>query len=242
MTKIIKMFLVAITLVSTVYANTPVSQEELKEIQNLELFKKAKVVVKKGYDVGSLYLLNVLVQGNADKIFLSKDKKYLIAGDVISTKDGTPLTVPIDIAPILGKEAFIFGKGNDEYIVFTDPECPYCKKFESHFSKIEDKVKIRVFFYPLDFHTNAKDISLYVMSQKSYEDKVNALITTNKDTKAFKERKYAKGELEKLEKKLETQMNIAKELGVRGTPAVFDTKGNKISWVALLQKYGIEIK
>ncbi len=240
MTNVVKMFFVAFAIITTAYAAIPLSQKQIDEIQNLELFKKAQVSVKNGYDAESLYLLNVIVKGNADKVFLSKDKKYLIAGDVISTKDGRPLEVPVDIKLTLGKEAFIFGKGTDEYVLFTDPECPYCKKFESYFSQIEDKVKIRVFFYPLDFHKNAKDISLYIMSQKSYEDKVKAMTTTNKDTEAFKNRKYKDGELKKLQKNLETQMQIASELGVRGTPAIFDPKGNKISWVALLQKYGIK--
>lgn len=242
MTKIIKTLFIAFAIISSAYAVTPLPQKELTEIQNLELFKKAQVTVKKGYDAGSLYLLNVIVRGNADKIFLSKDKKYLIAGDVISTKDGKPLEVPVDIKPTLGNEAFTFGKGSDEYVLFTDPECPYCKKFESYFHQIEDKVKIRVFFYPLDFHKDAKDISMYIMSQKSYEDKVKAMTTINKDSEAFKNRKYAEGELEKLQKNLEKQMKIAAELGVRGTPAVFDTKGNKVSWVEMLAKYGIQVK
>ena len=242
MTKIIKIFAVAFALISTAYAVTPISQKEIKQIQNLELFKRAQVEVKKGYDAGSLYLLNVNIKGNADNIFLSKDKKYLIAGDVINTKDGKPLEVPVDIKPTIGKEAFTFGKGNDEYILFTDPECPYCKKFESHFAQIEDKVKIRVFFFPLSFHANAKDLALYIMSQNSYETKVKAMTSTTKDTPAFINRKIAKDKLAKLEKSLDEQMAIANTLGVRGTPALFDTKGNKVNWVQMLQSYGVQVK
>ncbi|MCP4970903.1 MAG: thioredoxin fold domain-containing protein [Arcobacter sp.] len=242
MFKLIKSILMSLALLSSLHAVENVSKDEIKEMQNLVLFKNAQVKVLKAYNVGSVYLLNVEVQGKSDKIFLTKDKKYLIAGDVISTKNGQPLEVPVDLTSTLGKEAFTFGTGKDEYVLFTDPECPYCKNFEKHFPKIEDKVKIRVFYFPLDFHKNAEDISLYVMSQKTYEDKKYAMLNTDANTKSFKERKYEKGQLEKLKNHLNTQIEIAKKIGVRGTPSVFDANGNKVVWVNILNKYGVEIK
>lgn len=242
MFKTIRNILISVALVSSLNAAESLSSNEINEIQNLELFKRAQVKVINAHDASSLYLLNVEVQGRADTIFLTKDKKYLITGDVISTKNGQPLEVPADLKPTLGKEAFTFGTGKDEYVLFTDPECPYCKKFEEHFPKIEDKVKIRVFYFPLDFHKNAKDISLYVMSQKTYKDKVNAMINTNKDTPAFKNKKYAKGEKEELQKHLDSQLEVAKKLGIRGTPSVYDKDGNKVVWAAMLQKYGVKVQ
>lgn len=242
MFKIIRNILLSVALASSLNAAQNLPDSEIKDIQNLQLFKRAQVKVIQGYDAGSVYLLNVEVQGRADKIFLTRDKKYLIAGDVISTKNGQPLEVPVDLAPTIGKEAFTFGTGKDEYVLFTDPECPYCKKFEEHFPKIEDKVKIRVFYFPLDFHKNAKDISLYVMSQKTYKDKVHAMINTNANTQAFKDRKYDKGELDKLQKHLDSQLEAAKKLGIRGTPSVYDKDGNKVVWAAMLKKYGVNIQ
>lgn len=242
MLKLLRVFFVIATLVSFSNAASKISDKEITEINALKLFQGAQVKVKQGYDAGSLYLLNVEVRGKADQVYLTKDKKYLIAGDVIGTQDGRPLEVPVDLTPTTGKEAFTFGKGNDEYVLFTDPECPYCKKFESYFPQIEDKVKIRVFFFPLDFHKNAKDISLYIMSQKTYTDKVKAMTTTTKDSEGFVNRKIDAKELAKLQKDLTTQMEIGQELGVRGTPSVFDKKGNKVSWAAMLQKYGIVVK
>ena len=242
MIKILKSIFIALALVTVVNAATKISQNEIKEIESLKLFQGAQVKISQGYDAGSVYVLNVTVRGKADKIFLTKDKKYLISGDVISTQNGQPLEVPVDIAIAKDKEAFTFGKGKDEYVLFTDPECPYCKKFESYFHQIEDKVKIKVFFFPLDFHKNAKDISLYIMSQKSYEDKVKAMTTTTKDSAEFINRKIDAKELEKLKASLADQMLIANKLGIRGTPSLFDTKGNKVSWAAMLQGYGITVK
>ena len=69
-----------------------------------------------------------------------------------------------------------------------------------------------------------------------------AMLNTNANTKSFKERKYEKGQLEKLKNHLNTQIEIAKKIGVRGTPSVFDANGNKVVWVNMLNKYGVEIK
>ena len=242
MLKILKMIFISFAIISVANAATKISPKEVKEIEALTLFQGSQVKVIEGYDMDSVYLLKITARGNFDQIYLTKDKKYLIAGNVISTTDGKKLDVPVDLGEIRGKEAFTFGKGKDEYFLFTDPECPYCKKFESYFTQVEDKVKIRIFFFPLSFHANAKDISLYVMAQKSYNDKVEAFLNTTKDTPAFKNRKISKEKLAKLEKSLDEQMAVGTNLGVRGTPSLIDANGNKISWVEMLAAYGVQVK
>ena len=242
MIKTARNLLLALALTTGLNAATELNKDEIKKIENLDLFKGVNIKVNKAYDTESLYLLKVNVRGKIDEIYLTKDKKYLIAGDVMDTKTGAKLSVPADLSIAKGNQAFTFGKGNDEYYLFTDPECPYCKKFESYLAQVEDKVKINVFYFPLDFHANAKDISLYVMSQDSYKDKVNAMVNTTKDTPAFKNRKIDAKKLKSLEAKLDKQIAIGQELGVQGTPAVFDKDGNKVNWVQMLQSYGIEVK
>ena len=242
MFKTARNILLALSLTTGLSAADKLSKQEINQIQTLPLIKMAQVEIQNGVDFGSLYGLSVKVKGRMDTIFLTKDKKYLLPGDAINTQDGQPLTLPVDLSATVGKEAFTFGKGQDEYILFTDPECPYCKKFESYFSEIEDKVKIKVFFYPLSFHENAKDISLYIMSQNSYEDKVRTMTKTTKDSEDFKNRKISKDKLTKLEKSLDEQMKIAQDLGISGTPSLFDKNGNKIIWAVMLEKYGVSVK
>lgn len=241
MLKLFKTILIALAIVSAANASDKISKDEIKEIQGLVLFERAQIQVVDGYDMDSVYLLNVTIKGSNDKLFLTKDKKYLLTGDAINTQDGKKLDVPFDVSVMEGKEAFTFGKGKNEYILFTDPECPYCKKFESYFTQIEDKVKIKVFFYPLSYHSNAKDIALYVMSKKTYESKVDAMLNTTKDTQAFKDRKIDKAQLEQLEKDLAEQIKIGQTV-VRGTPTLLDGKGNSISWVNMLASYGIKVQ
>lgn len=242
MTKIIKIALILALFLNIVNAATKLSKQETSKLEKLPLFSQISLKIDSAYDIGSIYLLNVIIGDRNDKIYLTKDKQYLIQGNVISTITGKEFSMPADLTSLKGKQAFTFGTGKDEYYMFTDPECPYCKKFEQHFPKIENKIKIHIFYFPLDFHKNARDLSLYVMSQKTYKNKVYTMLNTDKNTKAFKDRSYKKDELEKLEKHLDTQISLGKSLGVQGTPTVFDKNGNKVSWVGLLEKHGIKIK
>ena len=112
-------------------ANKEVSKNEIAQMEQLELLKRAQIKIVKAYDIGSLYILNINVQGNSDEIYLTKDKKLILSGDVIDASNGMKITAPVDLTGVAGKEALVHGKGTEEYILFTDPECPYCKKFES---------------------------------------------------------------------------------------------------------------
>ncbi|MFY9075170.1 thioredoxin fold domain-containing protein [Malaciobacter mytili] len=219
-----------------------VSKEELSTISKLELIQKANIQVKKAFDYGSIYILATVIQGAPQELFLTKDKKVLLAGNAMNANTGEPFTIPADLSKVVGKEALIYGSGKDEYILFTDPECPYCKQFESYFPQIEKNVKIRVFFYPLSFHENAKDLSLYYMSKKTNEEKINAMLNVTATSKEFIQRKIDEKTLANLEQSLEEQMVIAEELNVRGTPTLYNIKGKKISWVELLYKNGIKVK
>ena len=110
-------------------SSTLISQDKIEEIKELELFKRANIDIVNGHDLDSLYYLNIKVQGNPNTVYLTKDKKYLVSGEVINTTSGKKLTAPVDLSILEeGKEALTFGKGSQELVLFTDPECPYCKK------------------------------------------------------------------------------------------------------------------
>ena len=223
-------------------ANKEVSKNEIAQMEQLELLKRAQIKITKAYDIGSLYILNINVQGNPDEIYLTKDKKLILSGDVIDVSNGMKISAPADLTGVRGKEAFTYGKGTEEYFLFTDPDCPYCKKFEEYLPQIEDKVKIRVFYFPLESHENAKDLSLYILSQKTASQKVEAIFSGTDNLEKAKNAKYTQAELAKLEKTLEEQVQVGMNLNVQGTPTIFDKDGNSIVWVNLLEKFGIQVK
>ena len=223
-------------------ANKEVSKNEIAQMEQLELLKRAQIKITKAYDIGSLYILNINVQGNADEIYLTKDKKLILSGDVIDVSNGMKISAPADLTGVRGKEAFTYGKGTEEYFLFTDPECPYCKKFEEYLPQIEDKVKIRVFYFPLESHENAKDLSLYILSQKTASQKVEAMFSGTDNLEKAKNAKYTQAELTKLEKTLEEQIQIGMKLNVQGTPTILDKDVKGVVWVNLLEKFGIQVK
>jgi thiol:disulfide interchange protein DsbC len=222
------------------YIEVPVN--EIAQMEQLELFKRAQIKITKAYDTGSIYILNINVQGNKDEIYLTKDKKLVLAGDVIDPNTGMKVTAPADVASLRGKEAFVYGKGTEEYFLFTDPECKYCKMLESYLPKIENKVKIKIFYYPLDSHANARDLSLYIMSQKTTDKKISAMFDSATILDKVKSTKYSEADLAKLEKQLDEQVQLGMNLNVQGTPTIFDKDGKNIVWVNLLEKFGIQVK
>ena len=236
------LFIFLITTCSLNAAIKEVSKSEITQMEQLELFKRAQIKIVKAFDIGSLYILSINVQGNNDEIYLTKDKKLILSGDVIDVNNGMKISAPVDLTKAKGKEAFVYGNGKEEYYLFTDPECPYCKKLESYLPQIKDKVKIRVFYFPLETHENAKDLSLYIMSQKTLNAKIDAMFDASENLDKVKNAKYTQAQLAKLEKQLEEQIQLGISLNVQGTPTIFDKNGNNIIWVNLLEKFGIEVK
>jgi thiol:disulfide interchange protein DsbC len=238
-----KIIIVSLIITSTLSAAIKeVSKSEIAQMEQLELIKKAQIKITKAFDEGSIYILNITIQGNPDEIYLTKDKKLILSGDVIDVSNGMKISAPVDLTGIRGKEAFIYGNGKEEYFLFTDPECPYCKKLESYLPMIKDKVKIRVFYFPLDSHENAKDLSLYIMDKKTTSEKIDAMFDAADNLDKVKNAKYTQVQLSKLEKQLEEQIQIGTKLNVQGTPTIFDKDGKNIVWVNLLEKFGIEVK
>lgn len=244
MKNLVKALFMVLILSSSLAAMKPkeVNSSELKEIKSLNILHKANLKVSNAYDMGSVFVLDASFQGKPQELFLTKDKKVLIAGNVMDANTGEGISLPLDVSITKGKEAFTFGSGDDEYILFTDLECPYCKKFEAFFPQLEKHVKIRVFLYPLSFHENARDLSIYVMSQKTLPKMIETFLTVDSDSKAFINRKIDKKEEAKLQIRLQDQMQIAQKLNVAGTPTLIDKNGKKIVWVKLLEKYNIEPK
>ncbi len=105
-----------------------------------------------------------------------------------------------------------FGKSSKKYefVIFTDPECPYCQKAEEAFNGKD--VTVYVNFMPLDFHKNAKAWSLDILSSKN--PKQTASDIKHGIYKKYEHTKEAKEQLEKM-------IALATELNITGTPKLF---------------------
>ena len=120
-----------------------------------------------------LGLYELVVDGQV--IYADEDFNYLIDGSIIDTKSMTNVTAARqrDLEELkIRKLAFPFqqlpfdmaikkvkGNGSRKIAVFSDPDCPFCKRLEQSFIKL-DNVTIYIFLYPLkELHPKATDVA-----------------------------------------------------------------------------------
>lgn len=118
-------------------------------------------------------LYEVVIDGEI--LYTDEEFTFLIDGNVIETKGMTSLTAARQQeleAARMKKLAFPFeqlpfdmafkkvkGNGSRKIAVFSDPDCPYCKRLEQSLASI-DNVTIYTFLYPLvQLHPKAPEIA-----------------------------------------------------------------------------------
>jgi thiol:disulfide interchange protein DsbC len=210
-----------------------------KQFNTVPMFAQPHISITKAYDHGDIYelQLEVLTQRGVQRTsaFLTKDKKVVLFGDAVDAATGEPIKKPLEMTAIRKNADLIYGTGADEYIVFTDPECPYCVKFEKMWPSIAKKVKLYVYFMPLSNYRNAVQMSYHVMKQKDQKAKAKAILDMADGDRSFERLTMSQQISDLFAKKIAQNQELANEFGVRGTPAVFDTKGNTVSWPNLGQ-------
>ena len=105
-----------------------------------------------------------------------------------------------------------YGKGSSKYefVLFTDPECPYCKITEEYFEDNKN-LDLHIVFTPLPFHKNAKEWSLKALSSKDLKQAI----------KDLKQNKPLNVEItKKAEDELKVMEDLAVKLKVNGTPKI----------------------
>ena len=206
------------------------------KVQNIDFIKKVGFVVKEVKDVGDIYAINV-AHPRAGKVtlFVTKDFKTVVIGQGFK-ENGEQIDFPINMEPYKKEAIYSIGQGKNEYYLLTDPECPFCQKFEQMTEKLKDDVKLYVLFFPLDQHKDAKQMCKYILKQEGNDARAKAMHNiANGDTK-YKTLNLSPDENAKFQSVIDKHLQIGRELGVNGTPAVFDATGKPIQWPDLLKK------
>lgn len=118
------------------------------------------------------------------------------------------------------KAVFNEGSKNDySFVLFTDPECPYCKTVEKFFADNNSTVYFN--FTPLPFHKNAKEWSEIALSSKDFKKTLEDIHAGNIPNTAI---------TEEAKKQLDHMEALGKELKISGTPKIFiiDEKNNEV--------------
>jgi thiol:disulfide interchange protein DsbC len=91
-------------------------------------------------------------------IYVDAKAQYVFAGDVIDLKNRTNLTqarlnklqaVKWDTLPLNNAIKTVKGKGERKLVVFSDVDCPYCRRFEAELAKV-DNITVYTFLYPVE--------------------------------------------------------------------------------------------
>ena len=166
-----------------------------------------------------------LYSANLDKqiIYLDENAQYMFVGSMVRMKDQKNLTKDlvlkqnsIDWKKLPFKDAIktVKGNGKRELAIFSDPNCPYCKKLETELDKLND-VTIYTFIYPLKPQSMAVSKQIWCDANQAYAWK--NLLEKNIQPKA-----------KTCANPIERNLELGRKLGVTGTPTLIFSNGLKM--------------
>lgn len=162
-----------------------------------------------------------------DLVYTDAEGQYLIQGSIFETRTRTNLTeqrldklTAIDISTLPLKDAITWkqGTGARKLVVFEDPNCGYCKKFERDLAQVKD-VTVHMFLLPIlgpDSTQKSRDIWCASDRAKVWRDwMVNGAVPPK-----------AMGQCDVAA--LERNLELGKKHRVNGTPALVFEDGKRI--------------
>ena len=166
------------------------------------------------------------VRIGTDIVYSDESGNFLVQGALIDTKTRIDLTqaridklTAIDFAALPLKDAVLIrqGTGARKLVVFSDPNCGYCKRLERDLLSLKD-VSIYTFLYPIlgpDSSSKSKDIWCAKEPAKVWrawmvDGQVPAKVSTTCDIAA-----------------IERNTDMGKKFKVQGTPAMVFEDGTR---------------
>jgi len=139
----------ALAMAHTAFAQEAVIRKNIAE--RLPDFPKIDEVSKTA--IPGIYELRI----GTEVLYSDERGEHIIQGELIETKTRSNLTQArvdklsaIDFASLPLKDAIVWkqGTGARKLVVFADPNCGYCKKFEKEMQGVKD-VTVYTFLYPI---------------------------------------------------------------------------------------------
>lgn len=174
-----KRILISTLLLTSVLACTANADEAAIKKTLLEKFPGAAIASIAKTPYSGLY--EVLIDGQI--VYVDENAKYLFVGSVVDLKTRQNLTnerleklnaVKFDSLPFADAIKTVKGNGKRKLAIFSDPDCPYCRKLEQELTKVNN-VTIYTFLYPIvslhpEANANAKAIWCAPDRNKAWDD------------------------------------------------------------------------
>ncbi len=181
---------------------------------------KVEAVAKTPY----LGLYEVRLDGEI--LYTDEKMNYLFSGNIIDAKTMQNITekrlreltaVKWENLPLDAAFKTVHGNGKRTLAVFSDPNCPYCKRFEKDLAKVDD-ITIYTFLYP-------------ILSQDSHE-KSKAIWCSADKSKAWSEL-MLNGTMPvaataRCDTPIEKNLELGRKFRVTGTPTLIFANGERV--------------
>jgi thiol:disulfide interchange protein DsbC len=184
-------------------------KKEAEEIIR-RLVPGARVTDVKLAPVKAFWQIEAEQDGKRGIVLLDFTKQYLA--------QLSPVPKKIEFSKIPLKDAVVLGSptAKKKVIVFTDPDCPYCRKLHEEMKAVIEKRKdiaFHLLMHPLPMHKEAYKKAQAILCEKSLD-----LLDDAFRGKAVPEPKCGPEAVER-------SINLAKELGFSGTPTLVREDG-----------------
>lgn len=160
-------------------------------------------------------------------VYATEQGDHLLLGELLDVKGRRNLTaermdkltaVDFDKLPFGQAIKVVKGDGKRRLAVFSDPDCPYCKKLEPELAKLNN-VTIYTFPYPLAMHPDAGRKSKLVWCAK---DRVRAW-----DDLMLRGKLPERDRMD-CDNPMEENLALGGRLNIQGTPAIIFANGQRI--------------
>ena len=172
------------------------------------------------------YLGMYEVRLGSEILYTDEKMTYIFSGNVIDAKTMQNLTekrlrdlsaIKFEDLPLSGAFKTVRGNGKRVLAVFSDPNCPYCKRFEKDLAKASD-ITIYTFLYPIlsqDSHDKAKAVWCSADRVKAWDElMLNAVVpaaaAANCDTP------------------IEKNLELGRKYRISGTPTLIFANGERV--------------
>ena len=160
-------------------------------------------------------------------VYVDDKAQYLFAGDVIDLKNRANLTqarlnqlqaVKWDVFPLNNALKTVKGNGARKLILFSDVDCPYCRRFEAELAKV-DNITVYTFLYPIEgLHPKAPQTSKQIWCAPDRNKACDEYITSGSVPKNDG----------KCANPVDANIALGNKLRVSGTPTLFFANGQRV--------------
>ena len=239
MKKLIITLTATVMLMNTAMATeTVVEQSKLPDLKKLNKVLQDPVLTIKGaIEKPESYILKLEAKGQRGSqnitAFLNKKTSELYIGSAYD-KEGKAILFPKDAKIVKAGVAFSYGTGSKEIYLITDPECPYCTKLEKALHGKLGDYTVHVILFPLSFHKKSPAMIEWIMmgkddTQKKERFEEVMLKGSTKYTELIKDAKKPFVYSSTMQTYMGKSETTAREMNMRGTPALYDAAFNPIS-------------